>query len=169
MAQAKYGSLGSHFMKQIILFILIMLSQVSLALAVNEQPFVNSTLEQLQQKYQGKNWLMLLWSLDCPPCFKELETVQQLHSGINKLPVVIVNVDSDSEIGAERISVIEQFQLTSLEHYYFVDGEVEKSRYQLDPNWHGELPRSYFFDASGQFRAKSGLVSKKLIKTWLAL
>ena len=155
-------------MMRLIVLSVLLYGQLSVALAA-DKPFVASTVDQLQQKYQGKNWLMLLWSLDCPPCFKELAVIKQLKSTNAQLPIVIVNVDGFEELTQDRHSVIQQFNLSQLDNYYFVEDDVERSRYQLDPNWHGELPRSYFFDANGKFRAKSGLVDKELIQTWLQL
>lgn len=129
--------------------------------------FTVQAFEQLKQKHIGKRWLMLLWSVDCPPCFKELALIEKLRKNHPELAVVLVNADADDEVANERKSVIEQFQLSSVPHFYFADGNADKSRYLIDKSWHGELPRSYFIEENGKFNGRSGLVSEALLRKWL--
>lgn len=138
-------------------------------LSAKEQVFNQSTFKQLKQEYGGKPWILLVWSVDCPPCFKELAMVKELLTLRPQLPIVLLNADGEMIATTERQQIINQFDLSALKHFYFADGQVQSGRYQLDPNWHGELPRSYFFDTKGEYRAKSGLVSKALIAKWLGL
>ncbi len=115
----------------------------------------------------GKQWLMLLWSVDCPPCFKELAIIQKLQNQHNDLAVVIINTDADDEITEERIKIIKKFELDKLSNFHFVDGKSEQSRYIVDPNWFGELPRSYFVESNGKFHGKSGVVNESVLIQWL--
>lgn len=39
----------------------------------------------------------------------------------------------------------------------------EQLRYAIDPKWRGEMPRSYWFDASGNYKAHSGLVTLETV------
>ena len=48
----------------------------------------------------------------------------------------------------------------------FADSFAERLRFSIDPNWYGELPRSYFFDESHEFKAHSGIVSEALLAEW---
>ncbi|KGJ89713.1 TlpA family protein disulfide reductase [Colwellia psychrerythraea] len=134
---------------------------------IHQQVFNQQVFEQLKQKYQGSRWLMLLWSVDCPPCMKELALVKKLQQQKQDLAVVIVNVDSDEESEQQRQAIIKHFELTQLTHLYFRDGFEDHSRYLIDPQWYGELPRSYFIDEAGTFHGKSGLVTKALLDKWL--
>ena len=131
--------------------------------------FTKAELELVKKQYQGQQWLMLLWSVDCPPCFKELAIIQKLKASSANLKVMLVNTDADEESYLERETIVKQFDLQSLANYHFVDGQGDQSRYAIDPQWYGELPRSYFFKASGESIGKSGLVNEVLIKKWLAL
>ena len=115
----------------------------------------------------GKQWLMLLWSVDCPPCFKELAIIQKLKAQHENLAVVIINTDANDEIKAERKEIIEKFELSNFTNFHFVDGKGDQSRFFIDPNWYGELPRSYFIESSGKFHGKSGLVNKSILTQWL--
>lgn len=115
----------------------------------------------------GKQWLMLLWSVDCPPCFKELAIIQKLQSQHDDLAVVIVNTDANDETNAERRKIIAKFELGNMTNFHFVDGKGDQSRFFIDPTWYGELPRSYFVESNGKFHGKSGLVNQSLLTKWL--
>ena len=83
------------------------------------------------------------------------------------LNVVYINADDSDEVAFERKQVLADYEMNLFENFYFADGQEDKSRYQIDPSWYGELPRSYFVDEAGKFHGKSGLLDKALINQWL--
>jgi thiol-disulfide isomerase/thioredoxin len=129
--------------------------------------FDKAQLTTVKAQNMGKQWLMLLWSVDCPPCFKELAIIQKLQRQHDDLAVVIINTDANDEINGERKEIIEKFELNDFSNFHFVDGEGDQSRFFIDTNWYGELPRSYFFESNGKSHGKSGLVNKSLLTQWL--
>lgn len=133
----------------------------------NSIAFNKEQLTKIKVENKGKQWLMLLWSVDCPPCFKELAILQKLKNKYDDLPVVIINTDADDESVEERKAVINKFELNHLTNLHFVDGKADQSRFLIDPQWYGELPRSYFIEKNGQFHGKSGLVNKVILTQWL--
>jgi hypothetical protein len=133
----------------------------------NSQVFGSDIYEEIKQKYQGKKWLTLLWSVDCPPCMKELAIVKTLQQQQSELPIVIINVDTFEGSAQQRNNVVAHFNLASQINLHFSDGLEDQSRYLIDPHWFGELPRSYFIDEAGTFHGKSGLASKPLLERWL--
>lgn len=98
---------------------------------------------------------------------KELALVQTLLQQKMDLAVVMINVDSDENSTQQRQDILQQFSLTGLRHFYFRDGFEDHSGYLIDPQWFGELPRSYFVDEAGVLHGKSGLVAKALLEQWL--
>ncbi len=132
------------------------------SIAFDKEQFVK-----IKKQNQGKQWLMLLWSVDCPPCFKELAIIQKLQGEHDGLAVVIINTDADVEITKERINIIDKFELEEFSNLHFADGKGDQSRYLIDSSWYGELPRSYFVESNGKFHGKSGLVNELILKQWL--
>ncbi len=137
--------------------------------SLNPRPFSNDAFTVLKKQKLGKRWLMVLWSLDCPACFKELTLIQSIQkSAPNKpLNVVYINADDSDEVAFERKQVLADYEMSLFENFYFSDGQGDKSRYHIDPSWYGELPRSYFVDEAGKFHGKSGLLDEALIIQWL--
>jgi thiol-disulfide isomerase/thioredoxin len=129
--------------------------------------FTKERFEQIKQKRLGQKWLTLLWSVDCPPCMKELALVQKLQKNQKKLTVLLINTDTEESSDKERVEIIKHFGLTNLESLHFSDGQESQQRYQVDPQWFGELPRSYFINEQGVFHGKSGLIPETLLTQWL--
>lgn len=129
--------------------------------------FDETQLSKIKKKHQHKQWLMLLWSVDCPPCFKELAIIQKLQNEHDNLAVVIINTDADDDMTNERIDIIEKFELEKLSNFHFADGKGDQSRFLIDSTWYGELPRSYFVESNGKFHGRSGLVKESSLRHWL--
>ena len=136
----------------------------------NEQPFSLKTFNALKHKNLGQQWAVILWSVDCPACFKELALVNKLRQEQPDLAIVFINADEnavDDEAFAERAKIIVDYGMGNLPNLYFSYNQATKSRYQIDPQWYGELPRSYFINRKGFFRGKSGLAKESHLRKWL--
>jgi len=134
---------------------------------INSAAFNSAIYEEIKKKYHGEKWLTLLWSVDCPPCMKELAIVQSLQQQQRELAIVIINVDTYEESVKQRDKIVTHFNLAAQTNLHFSEGLEDQSRYLIDPHWFGELPRSYFVDETGTFHGKSGLASKQLLEKWL--
>jgi len=82
---------------------------------------------------------------------------------------VLINTDDNNESIQLSTKIIADHQLSHLSNYYFVEDQADRSRYIIDKNWYGELPRSYFVNQQGKFQGKSGLIKESLLRDWLKL
>ena len=128
-------------------------------------PFTHATLEEIKNEYLGREFLLGLWSIDCPPCLVELELMAKVLKSRPDLPYVLVSTDS-IDLQATAAEYLEDFGLEGRRSYMFADSLTERLRYSIDPSWYGELPRSYFFEANHSFQAHSGIVSDELLAQW---
>lgn len=133
--------------------------------AIRLSAFDKSSFEAIQQTHQGQDFLFVLWSLDCPPCFKELELLEQ-YSKAGNLPKLILVSTNGRHDSVEITKILEQFSINTADHWYF-DGIDEQLRYSIDPSWYGELPRSYFFKQNGTREVHRGLLTEETLKLWL--
>ena len=85
-----------------------------------------------------------------------------------ELPYVLISTDpiEQREYSAD---FLEDFQLSEKESWMFADSFTERLRFSIDPNWYGELPRSYYFNAAHEIRAHSGIVNEKLLTEWFRM
>jgi thiol-disulfide isomerase/thioredoxin len=156
-----------RFLKKIFFILFIPLNLfVSFSFASDTEISVDN-FENFKSQHAGKNWLVVVWSLDCPPCFDELETIARLSRVDDSLPIVLLNADDAAETTQERRQVIKEFDLEKLNNFYFDSRQAGALKQRLDRSWHGELPRSYFVSKQGAWRGRSGVIKEEHIKLWL--
>ena len=144
----------------------LIMAMVSTAAIAELKPFTTSSMEQILAERVAKPFILLLWSIDCAPCMKELQQLQQAQSALSKTDLILISTDG-MENHAEAQRVLTEFGLNNNDNWIFADAMPERLRYRIDPNWSGELPRSYFYDASHQRNSKSGALSLTLLQEWL--
>lgn len=130
--------------------------------------FGADSLAQIEARRTGSDFLLLLWSVDCPPCLKELALLGTLTDARARRRLVLVVTD-DPERQAEADALLTRFGLTDLEHWAFDATEPERLRQRIDPAWFGELPRSYFYAAGRPRQARSGPIDAATLAQWLGL
>lgn len=143
----------------------IFLCSASLAMADNFKAFTAESFEEIKSSFEGQEFLLGLWSVDCPPCMVEMKFMAELVKLNPDIPYVLVSTDpiDQRDYSAE---FLEDVDLADKESWMFADNFVERLRFSIDPNWYGELPRSYFFDSNHAMQSHSGIVSEELLIEW---
>ena len=149
------------------LVLLSLLAWQTVPAAPAPQFFQADSLPNIVQARQGKPFLLVLWSLDCSVCMKELDTWSGLLKKQPKLNLVLVSTDAP-ELAGEAAAVLEMRGLGQAEAWIFAEGDSPELRYAVDPSWYGELPRSYFYEADGQRRGVSGAIDEAELNAWLS-
>lgn len=133
-----------------------------------QQAFLSESLEQIESRFAGEPFLLVLWSADCAPCRTELAVLGEAsrqHPEMNFVLVATDNMDMQSTL----IEILDEYSLGDAESWIFADPNVERLRYSIDPNWFGELPRSYFYDRDSNRTGVSGLLSREKVVGWLEM
>ena len=110
-------------------------------------------------------FLMVFWSLDCPPCIDELLLLARFHKHYPRAKVIMVSTDS-VRARDEIEQLMKQRGLHDLEHWVFTDNSIQAIRYAIDPLWYGELPRSYFHSHNQPRQARSGRLNEQTLLLW---
>jgi thiol-disulfide isomerase/thioredoxin len=130
------------------------------------RPFEQNSLTNIEQAKQGQAFILVLWSIDCPPCLHELQLLSRLQDTGMQARVVLVSTD-DGSYQPELEKLIELEKLSGYEHWQFNDVMPERLRYSIDPAWYGELPRAYFYNQQGERTARSGVLTEDMLIAWL--
>jgi len=130
------------------------------------KPFQADSLQHITSDRKGEPFVLVLWSVDCPPCLKELAQLQQLRHQFSSQDLVLVATDDIHEADSVQ-KTINDFQLGQMDNWIFTGTIPERMRYAVDPNWYGELPRAYFYDRFHQRIAHSGSLKRTTLETWL--
>ena len=154
--------------KSYIFVILLSIANMSVSAEESLRPFLSGSYSQILEQHKQQTFVLVLWSVDCPPCHKELEMLGKLVTKDPELNIVLVSTDIETENDIVQ-AILSKYQLGNIESWIFRGESDQSLRYEIDRHWYGELPRSYFFKPSGKKNVTSGVLSEKKLITWLKL
>ena len=130
------------------------------------RPFVAGSLAKIVAERQGRPVVVTFWSATCVYCPQELKTLGEIRKAHPKLDVVIVAADTleEAPLAAELAT---RYGLGKAEQWIFAGETEERLRFEIDPRWHGELPRTYFYDREHRMEAVSGIVPRQQLLAWV--
>ena len=133
--------------------------------AYDFMPFDMNTRQVIEKRYIDQPLIISFWSIDCPYCINDLKKLGKALSKNTNVKLITVCVDGkESAIKAERI--LNQANLPKHEQYQYAEVDEDRLRYNIDPAWYGELPRTYFYDATHQVTPLSGKISNSFLDKW---
>lgn len=135
--------------------------------AAETRPFVPGSLEQIASTRAGRAFVLVMWSVDCTSCMRELDNLAAQFKRHPELELVMISTD-EAEQSARVDPTLAKHGLSAVESWVFGSGNVRKLRHEIDKDWYGELPRSYFYDTSHQRVPLSGVISDEHIEAWIA-
>ena len=134
--------------------------------AYDFMPFDMNTRQVIEKRYIDQPLIISFWSIDCPYCINDLKKLGKALSKNTNVKLITVCVDGkESAKKAERI--LSQANLPKHEQYQYAEVDEDRLRYNIDPAWYGELPRTYFYDAAHQVTPLSGKISNSFLDAWL--
>lgn len=111
-------------------------------------------------------FLLVLWATDCAPCRQEFALLAEVRAANTGLPMTLIATDNIQE-STLIVDMLEKFGLSDVESWVFAEQNAQKLRFEIDPSWYGELPRSYFYTAEHNRRGISGRLERAAIQEWL--
>jgi hypothetical protein len=129
--------------------------------------FRSGSLAQIAQTRVGRPFVLILWSLQCSTCLRELDVLSRELRARPDTDLVLVSTDRLAD-GGEASAVLEMHEVAPAESWIFADSDSQRLRYEIDPAWFGEVPRAYFYDPRHQRTAVSGAVMPAHFEAWRA-
>lgn len=143
------------------------LASAAPAWAGEPKPFTAGSLDRIKEKYAGRPFILSLWSAQwCGHCISELTMLGKLYKTRKNMPLVLVSTDTPAS-AAEVQATLERLGLANADSWVFDDEIPERLRHAIDPGWHGDLPRTYLYDARHQCEAVAGVLSETKLRAWL--
>jgi len=119
------------------------------------------TLDNVEKVMSQGPRLVVMWSLECPACFDEIELISQMLREQPSLAISFISTDDDPSRIDEINEVYASPALSNTPRWVYAPRQGAQLRYKIDPSWQGELPRSYFIDQAGKRHGHSGLLTAK--------
>lgn len=136
------------------------------ALAEAPKPFVQGSWQSIQDAHAGQPLAVHLWSLTCAPCLVELPLWARLAKDHPHLRIVLISTDP-AEDAPRMAATLARAGLSGLESWHFADPFADRLRFELDPKWRGELPRTLLVAPGGQVTAVRGS-DMAAVQAWAA-
>lgn len=150
-----------------IFYFLLFSIQVTFSWATDIKGFNKNSYQQILDANKKIPFLMIMWSIDCPPCYEELRLIGDYKIINPQLKIVLIS--TDSFLQSEEIKqMLSENHLQDQDLWVFSDVPANQLRYSIDPSWYGELPRSYLFNQCHSRKAVSGKLDVDIIDTFIS-
>lgn len=150
--------------------LLLLLAAASISASASDhvaqlRPFDVGSLARIEAEHQGRPFILSIWSTECVYCVGELKSFAALKKAHPKLDLVLLAADPPEAMPTVR-EIAGRQGVGQIEQWIFSDTAEERLRYDIDPAWFGDLPRTYFYDARHRREAVSGVVPSQRLSDW---
>jgi thiol-disulfide isomerase/thioredoxin len=136
--------------------------------AVDElHPFVRGSWQDIRKSHAGQPTVVHFWGVTCGPCRVEMPAWGRLLQERPDLKLVVINADLIPNEPNAVSAMLAQTGLGSAENWIFGDAFVERLRYEIDPQWQGDIPRTLLLARDGSTTVIEGVADLEGIRAWL--
>jgi thiol-disulfide isomerase/thioredoxin len=132
------------------------------------KPFVRGSWQEVLRSHVGRPTLVHFWGVTCGPCKVELPLLGKFMKDHSELAVVMISADLVPNLPGAARAMLEKAGLGSAENWIFDDGFVERLRFEIDPTWQGEIPRTLLIAKDGTVTTIEGTAEIPDLEKWLA-
>jgi hypothetical protein len=83
------------------------------------------------------------------------------------LNLVVIDADLVPNQFADASEMLAKTGLTGAENWIFDDPFTERLRFEIDPRWQGEIPRTMLIARDGKIITIEGVADMARVRTWL--
>ncbi|WP_395714515.1 TlpA family protein disulfide reductase [Reyranella sp.] len=147
----------------------LLLAMASFANAEPTSPFAfeRGSWAKLRASHTGRPTVIHFWGLTCGPCLVELPHWGKLRRERPDLKLVLIAADPLPQDPGRVAATLDKAGLSGSESWSFTDRFYERLRYEIDPAWAGELPRTIMIDATGEATVLPGVADLAQVRAWL--
>ncbi len=150
-------------MKRLLLALLLLAAPAG---AAELEPFNRGSFAALKAEAAGAPLVVHFWALSCAPCLAELPGWARLARANPGMRLVLVNTDPpEAEPQVKRM--LERMGVARLRNLMFADRFAARLRFEVDPQWQGELPRTDLVARNGTTRGVLGMFHRPELEAWL--
>ena len=130
----------------------------------NLKHFTSGSYQQLLKEYADKPFVLMIWSISCASCLKKMPVMSELQKTMPGVNLIMLATDDASATDQVK-SILTGNELNHADNWIFADANAQKLRYEIDPKWYGEVPRTYFLNKEHQRIGVSGSVSREKLES----
>jgi thiol-disulfide isomerase/thioredoxin len=123
------------------------------------KPFASGSYQQILSNNANHPFMLVVWSIDCPSCLKDMALLSRIHKNKPELKIIMLATD-DLSATDQILQILKKNSVMDLENWVFAEENTQKLRFEIDPKWYGEIPRTYFFNAAHKREGVSGVLTQ---------
>ncbi|MEO8317764.1 MAG: TlpA disulfide reductase family protein [Bradyrhizobium sp.] len=131
------------------------------------KPFGRGSWQEILRAHTGRPTVVHFWGVTCGPCKVELPLLGKFMKEHSAFDMVTVSADLVPDLPGATRSMLEKSGLAAAENWIFNDGFVERLRFEIDPAWQGDIPRTILISEKGDVTTIEGSVEMTEIQKWL--
>ena len=128
--------------------------------------FERGSWQPILRTHRGRPTLVHFWGVTCGPCKLELPELGAFAKAHPAIDVVTIDADLVPNSEAAALSMLRDAGLSTAENWMFSDGFAERLRYEIDPAWQGDIPRTILISANGDMTTVEGSTEPAALQTW---
>jgi thiol-disulfide isomerase/thioredoxin len=129
--------------------------------------FGRGSWQDLMKAHAGRPTIVHFWGVTCGPCKVELP---QLGAFMNEHPgidMVTISADFVPDLPAATKAMLERSGLSLAENWIF-EGFADRLRFEIDPTWQGDIPRTLLITREGEMTTIEGSAEMAALEEWSA-
>jgi thiol-disulfide isomerase/thioredoxin len=131
------------------------------------KPFVRGSWQEMLRAHAGRPTMVHFWGVTCGPCKIELPLLGQFMKDHPEVDVVMISADLVPNLPHAARAMLDKAGLGTAENWLFSDGFVERLRFEIDPAWQGEIPRTMLVARDGKVTTIEGSAEIADLEKWL--
>jgi thiol-disulfide isomerase/thioredoxin len=129
--------------------------------------FVRGSWSEIRRAHVGRPMVAHVWGLTCGPCRVEMPHWGELLQERPDLNLVMINADLVPNEPSAVSAILARTGLATAENWIFSESYVERLRYEIDPQWQGQIPLTFLISRDGTTKPIEGVADLQEIRTWL--
>jgi thiol-disulfide isomerase/thioredoxin len=131
------------------------------------RPFKRGSWQEIRQAHAGRPTVVHFWGLTCGPCRVEMPEWGKLLQERSDLNLVVIDADLIPNQVEDASAMLAKTGLAGAENWIFDDLFTERLRFEIDPHWQGEIPRTMLIERDGKITVIEGVADLMQVRTWL--
>ncbi|QOZ25796.1 TlpA disulfide reductase family protein [Bradyrhizobium sp. CCBAU 51753] len=130
------------------------------------KPFERGSWQKLLRAHAGHPTLVHFWGVTCGPCKVELPELGRFMKDHPGIDVVTISADLVPNLPEATRAMLDRAGLASAENWIFGDGFAERLRFEIDPAWQGDIPRTMLVARDGTVTTIEGSAEIADLNKW---
>jgi thiol-disulfide isomerase/thioredoxin len=148
------------------MFTILLLSAPAFGGPTDLRPFGRGSWQDILRSHAGRPTIVHFWGVTCGPCKVELPLLGTFMKDHPKVDMVTISADLVPDLPDATRSTLEKSGLSQAENWIFDDGFVERLRFEIDPGWQGDIPRTMLITREGVITTLEGSADMADLEKW---